>query len=298
MKLIEITDENKYEIISELKKIKHKIINLSAQELDIEIPLIKQYLFKYKQLKEEFEKQVKDYHKIIKSKTFKNLFREYRDFLFSFPDTDDFHAIVHCHLQDFEYSLDTMNCINNIPEIQEDLEILYTNPLISYYPKFYLEQIKKENPNAIVGAETYYFIQDLENLFCYSYDFIIFKNIDDNQYNILDSADVLKLVTYNILTYLECAILHKVQNCEKDEDTKKEINSSCFPKRLKKEHLDILKLRKDLSPDNSYKEILKQMNCNYSESAIKAMANKINDILGSNNIDEAIRIFENQYGQL
>ena len=51
MNLIEITDENKYEIVSKLREYKHKIIGLTPEEIDTILPIIKGYIFSIKTLK-------------------------------------------------------------------------------------------------------------------------------------------------------------------------------------------------------------------------------------------------------
>jgi len=81
-------------------------------------------------------------------------------------------------------------------------------------------------------------------------------------------------------------------------DTHSEENSSTLPCTLTVEEIKILKLRKNLSPDNKYKEIIKHLSGTVSENNLKQKVKAINNKLGSNNIDEAIRIFENDFYKL
>lgn len=81
MKLIKITEENKYEIVSKLREFKHKIIDLSPQEFDIILPIIKGYIYSIDILKGEFKKRLKEYDEIIISDKYKTWRKSFGEFL-------------------------------------------------------------------------------------------------------------------------------------------------------------------------------------------------------------------------
>lgn len=66
---------------------------------------------------------------------------------------------------------------------------------------------------------------------------------------------------------------------------------------LTNEEITILTLRKNLTPNNNYKNIVKHLTPQFkiSENNLKQKVRNINNKLGTNYIDDAIRVFEKEY---
>jgi len=293
MKLIEITDENNYEIVSKLREYKHQIIGLSPQEFDILLPLIKGYIFKYKQLKDSFTKLINEYQDCLKSEEFLEWKKNFDNFLSKrIKDDAQREATTEIMLyQTLEWGfINVTEHINAEREITNGISILF-----SIFEGF------KEHLNFVVEklyiASFHSEVFGLHKLFGYSIDFY-FMLQDEIAIFAHKKTNYTKKAVFNVLSLLENVVMN---NAKKAEQMQEKIlipkNQDNIPRRLRNEHLEFMKLRKILS-ENTYKNIAKQMNGSYSENSLKAMAKQINDTLGSNDIDQAIRNFENQYGAL
>lgn len=96
------------------------------------------------------------------------------------------------------------------------------------------------------------------------------------------------------LEYLQPNQFHTVGQFDNIEiNTNK--NEKHYVNKFTQEEIQILKLRKD---GKKYKEIAKLMTPPLTEANVKRIATNINNKLGSNNIDEAVRLFEENYLKL
>lgn len=174
--------------------------------------------------------------------------------------------------------------LGNVP--QEDKKI------IEVYKEFLNKA--EEIPKTLYIREIYYF----ETLIFYKDS----KNILNQLLEFKDSfANILTII--RILVYI-CENAINQLSVKNDETLKNTLiineRQAHMPLKhnLTEEELTILRCRAELSPNNSYKDIIKHLSLNMSENNIKQKAKNINTKLGSKNIDEAVRIFENTYFKL
>lgn len=289
MELIEITDKNKYEIVSKLREYKHKIIDLASTEFDITLPLIKDYIFSISPLKDRFMKQCREYIDVVESPDFLSFVDEYNEIItkplansskFSRETTS---TVFLDWVKSGWISFDDM----------EELDFIYKSTIQTMLIGF-LSFYKNFNGNEC--PEIGKLASFLENKLIIISDYYYFYMEEVTPFN-AKKTNFLKIAVFTVLSDLELIVLNKKESI-KGEERHIAHNNQKYLTKFKKEHLELLKLRKDLSPNGTYEEISKKINGKYSISSLKALAREINTMLGTRNIDEAVRIFENQYGIL
>lgn len=302
MKLIKITDENKYEIVSKLREYKHQIFDLTPQELDIVLPQIKGYIFSITKFKESFQDKLEEYNEAINDEFCNEVFLKYISFIETYlcEEKTVLYKMLFRKLKDnFVMPLIDIPLLN-----PEDLSVYRYLCCIDLFfiVIFYLLQKEEKIPQ-----------KDLENIhhlscaqvgfpFNITLDFKIFEAEEFVCYE-YKQPNFLKFATNNVLYHLENIALNNEEEAKQiNEETKRNLQEKALsiPRRLKNEHLDFMNLRKMLE-NNKYKEIAKKLDGKYgkcTENTLKGWAKEINDALGTSDIDQAIRNFESQYGAL
>ena len=107
------------------------------------------------------------------------------------------------------------------------------------------------------------------------------------------TLNITTLITF-LISFIDTKIKYNISETDtnfKIQTKDNKINS------LTDEEIEILRLRKNLTPNNSYKDIIKYFAPKFkiSENNLKQKVKRINDKLGTNYIDDAIRVFEKEY---
>lgn len=284
---------NKYEIVSQLRKYKHEIIDLSPVELDVFLPLIKGFIYSIDSLKEAFELQLQDYNDIIKSEHYKQTVSEFITYMKSFlkKSKGEYYEFL---FTSFEKC--SIIGLNDAEIRKEQLKEIWLAIDLFF---FSIEDMIK---NEIDKTKEFYWDYYDDVLGQLVYNTLDFKIFDADEFTPFKSkrTNFLKVATFNVLSHLENIALNNEEEAKQiNEEIKKALHEKALPipRRLKNEHIEFMKLRKTLD-NNKYADIAKKMNGNYSVNSLKRLAKEINDTLGSNDIDQAIRNFESQCGAL
>ncbi len=137
-------------------------------------------------------------------------------------------------------------------------------------------------------------------------DNIFYRKADEKFLTELLSLKEAALNLTSLVTYIITLIDSNTENNTiarnediKIKDTHPEKNTFNLNHPLTDEEIKILKLRKNLSPNNKYKNIAEYLYSSsevlLTENNLKQKVKRINDKLGTNQIDDAIRIFETQF---
>lgn len=214
---------NKYEIVSQLRKYKHEMFDLSLEELDVILPLIKGFIYSIDVLKEAFELKLQNYNDVIKTEAYKNAvsntttymkkilnhqqFEEYEYMLTYFEK----HSMIYLHLEDAR--IPTQGIVNSINLFFFSIK----NMLINERPK-----IKS------FDCDNYFDI--IIRIIGDTLDFKIFDSDEFTPF-IIKKINFLKTATYNVLSHLENVALN---NEEEATQVKEGLLQSKLPPQYKR----------------------------------------------------------------
>ena len=103
------------------------------------------------------------------------------------------------------------------------------------------------------------------------------------------TLNITSLITF-LISFIDSKIKYNISETDTNFKIQNKMNKI---NPLTDEEIKILRLRKNLSPDNTYKDIIKHLSTQTSESSLKQKVKCINNKLSGTNIDESIRFFEN-----
>lgn len=314
-----------YSIIEQLKKFLYRAEEVcSIKDLDLLIAEFKNFIFQYDFLRIEYEKRINDFKKYQDEHIEEIEFIS--DKIVEFINS--YHS-VHKRLADGTNVIDFENCMN-IPKIYYYSNLRYVmgkkpndyngdciiTDVTSYdgIKNFYVMNIakyiySKENIDIFEQNQT---INKIEQFITNNISEITLKTVDfyaishENRYILgktLQSSDKLFLLWLNsallqVLKILISYTKNKLNNLS-DENNKEKIEKEEHKNTItfSEDELLVLKLRKNLT-DNRYEKIVKKMDRKMSVSNIKRLAGNICNRLGADNIDIAVRIFEEKYYKL
>ncbi len=201
-----LTEENKYEIIAQLREYQHIILNpsLSQNDFDLLQPEIKGYLFSIKQFKNHFLEQIKFFNEVSTSSDFKTKLTDFCNYLDKkYPN--DFMCVFNCALKSFfeNCSFESDFYVeNSFEEIVELENWKHHIDIISYLVDGFCCMICSTTyPESVNRFHREY----IKRLFEEFKDSIIFKIVDSDSYlkPSLKNEDFLKIALINVLKSLE-----------------------------------------------------------------------------------------------
>lgn len=290
--------ENYYHILTNLKLYTYELSNINTlEDVDIHITKIKAFIFSHQILKEKFlmvYEQVKNEIHKTKDDEFINLYNQ----LLTKAQINQQNGYTITNWMGWYY----VSLSNDTSDYTVDL------PNLFYYSS--LSLIKKEKfLNQLPISISHLYFELLPNSFA-----LITGNIPDNIEFYMINQELQTINTnnhkfttifllsalYYVLNYLKNYMLSKI-NKEYFNDTYKHITvpllENIHNSPLNELQIQILKLRKTLSPNNTY-ELMGKHLPGIKINNLKRIAREINTKLGGNNIDESLRLFEDQYFKL